>query len=97
MKYKLFTVLALVMALTLLLVTPALAHDGVGGDEYAAADAMWVFALAFVAMAGVGILFSFTNGEFRHPEKIKYIMLERAMVDDDGDEIDQYAITEAQY
>ncbi len=97
MKRKLFWILALAVALTWLFVAPALAHDGVGGDELAAADVMWVFAIGIAATGGIGLYLSFSNGEFKHPEKAKYTMLEYALVDEDGEEVDQYAETEVQF
>ncbi len=97
MKRKFLLTTVLVIALLLVFVTPALAHDGVGGDEYAAADVMWVFALGLFAMAGVGMLFSWHNGEFRRPEKAKYDMLEMALTDENGDDLEKYVTTEVQY
>jgi Zn-dependent protease with chaperone function len=97
MKRKLLTITGLVIALTIIFVTPAFAHDGVGGDELAAADVMWVFGMAFFAMALIAILYSWHNGEFRNPEKAKYTMLEMGLLDEDGEDLDQYVTTEAQY
>lgn len=101
MKYgklkKLLTILALVALLLLTFVTPALAHEGVGGDEYAAADVMLIFALGFVVMGGIGILYAWNNGEFRNPEKAKYTMLEMSLIDENGEDLDKYATTEVQY
>lgn len=97
MKRKLLLIIGLVVTLTLFFVTPAFAHDGVGGDEYAAADVMWIFAMFFVVMAILGIFYSWYNGELRNPEKAKYTMLEMALTDEDGNDLDQYATTEVQY
>ncbi len=97
MKRKLILIFALMLTLGLLFVTPALAHDGVGGDELAAADVMWVFAIGIAATGGIGLYLSFSNGEFRHPEKAKYSMLEYALVDENGEEVDKYAETELQF
>lgn len=95
MKIKLF-ISTLLSAVGLLLFTlPASAHDGVGGDELAAADSMLILAVAFVVMTAIGIYMSWRNGEFRHPEAAKRSMLEMALADEDGDDLDKYALTEA--
>src|SRR5690242_11763745 len=101
MKYgkikKFIAIMALVALLLVAFATPALAHDGVGGDEYAAADVMLIFAMAFVVMGGIGIIYAWQNGEFRNPEKAKYSMLEMALVDEEGEDLEKYATTEVQY
>lgn len=97
MKRKLLFTLVLVVLVAFVLAAPTLAHDGVGGDEYAAADIMLIFAAGMGALSVIGLLFSFSLGEFRHPERAKYVMLERALVDEDGEEVDKYATTEVQY
>jgi nitrogen fixation-related uncharacterized protein len=76
--------------------SPAFAHDGVGGDELAAADSMLIVAGVFVVMAGLGILWSIRNGEFRNPEGIKFNMLKTALFDEDGNDLDKYITIEDQ-
>ncbi len=83
------------LALTLVLALPAFAHDGVGGDEYASADIMLVVAVGFMVFTGIMVMISWHNGEFHNPEQIKRQMLQMALTDEDGDELDQYALTEA--
>ncbi len=95
MKHKLALSSIIALVLTLALAFPALAHDGVGGDELAASDSMLIVAVLFVLMTGIGILMSWNNGEFKNPEAIKRMMLEMALTDDDGDDLDKYALTEA--
>lgn len=75
----------------------ALAHDGVGGDEYAAADIMLIAALLFMAAAGIGVLYSINNGEFKNPEDTKRRMLQLATIDEDGNDVEIYTSTEEQY
>ncbi len=96
MKRKLFTALGLVVLLMVMFVTPAFAHDGVGGDELAAADSMLVVAAAFFIMAGLALLYSIRNGELRNPEGAKYEMLMAALVDEDGDDLEKYVTIEEQ-
>jgi cbb3-type cytochrome oxidase maturation protein len=79
--------LALLSGLTLVasvaLATPAFADDRPDGAEMATAGAMMVvIALAF-AIAGLGLLWSWKNGEYEEPEEIKYHML--AITEDDPD------------
>lgn len=95
MKRKLVISTILGLLLTILMGVPALAHEGVGGDEYAAADSMLVVAVLFILMTGIGVMLSWYNGEFRNPEQIKRRMLEIALLDEDGDDLDKYALTEA--
>ncbi|HEX2913928.1 MAG TPA: hypothetical protein VH186_24200 [Chloroflexia bacterium] len=95
MKRKLLISSLTCLVLMLILVVPASAHEGVGGDEYAAADIMLMVAMLFAAMTGIGVMISWYNGEFRNPEQIKMQMLEMALLDDDGEDLEQYALTEA--
>jgi hypothetical protein len=95
MKRKLLISLLGVVALMLVLTVPAFAHEGVGGDELASADSMLIIAMIFVLMTGMGIMWSWANGELKNPEQIKNQMLLDALLDDDGEELDQYALTEA--
>lgn len=63
--------------------TPALADDRPDGAEMATAGGMMlVIALAFV-VAGLGLVWSWKNGEYDEPEEIKYQMM--AMVEDEPD------------
>ncbi len=94
MKRKLFFSTLTVLALLLALSVPALAHDGVGGDELASADSMFIVAMIFVMMTGIWIIFSWRNGEFRNPEQIKRQALEMSLLED-GEDVSDYAITEA--
>lgn len=96
MKRKLVTVLGLVLIMLLAFASPAFAHDGVGGDELAAADSMLIVAGVFVVMAGLGILWSIRNGEFRNPEAVKFSMLKTALYDEDGNDLDKYVTIEEQ-
>ncbi|NWJ45906.1 MAG: hypothetical protein HXX08_08510 [Chloroflexi bacterium] len=95
-KRKLVTVLLLVFLMLLAFTTPAFAHENVGGDELAAADAMWIVASFFLIISGLGIIYSVQNGEFRNPEKTKRDMLRRALLDDSGEELDKYITIEEQ-
>ena len=94
MKRKMTISVLLVMVLLLLLSVPAFAHDGVGGDELASADSMFIVAMVFVMMTGIGIIMSWRNGEFRNPEQIKRQALEMSLLED-GEDVSEYAITEA--
>ena len=63
--------------------SPALADDRPDGAELATAGGMMVvIALAFV-LAGLGLVWSWKNGEYDEPEEIKYQMM--AMVEDEPD------------
>ncbi len=95
MKRKILISITLVMTMLLTVALPASAHDGVGGDEYAAAGPMLVVAILFVIITAIGIMFSWYNGEFRNPEEIKRRMLELSAMDEDGEDVTQYALTEA--
>lgn len=95
MKYKVAISSFLILALLALMTLPASAHEGVGGDELAAADSMWIVAVLMVLITGIGVMFSWHNGEFRNPERIKITMLEMGLTDETGDELDKYALTEA--
>jgi hypothetical protein len=95
MKRKFLVSISLVATLLILFAMPASAHEGVGGDEYAAAGPMLVIAFLFVLMSGFGIIFSWYNGEFKNPEEIKRRMIELASLDDDGEDLPEYALTEA--
>ena len=72
----------------------ALAHEGVGGDEYAAADIMLIVAMASFLTAALAVIWSIRNGELQNPEGMKYRMLDLALTDDDGDDISRYAETD---
>lgn len=95
MKRKLSIALLSVVALVLVFTVPAFAHEGVGGDELASADSMLIIAMIFVLMTGLGVMWSWANGELKNPEAIKNQMLLDALLDEDGDELDKYALTEA--
>ena len=95
MKRKLIVALLSVVALVLIFTVPAFAHEGVGGDELASADSMLIVAMIFVLMTGLGVMWSWANGEMKNPEAIKNQMLLDALLDEDGDELDKYALTEA--
>ena len=96
MKRKMLVVTITVMLLLVAFATPALAHDGVGGDELAAADAMLQVAMVFFVLTGLGIIWAVRNGEFRDPEGTKYDMLNTALVDDDGQDLEKYVTIEVQ-
>ncbi len=96
MKRRLLTVIVTLGLLLAVFVTPALAHDGVGGDELAAADIMLVVAACFFVIGGLGILYSARNGELRDPEGAKYTMLESTLVDEEGEDIEKYITIEVQ-
>jgi hydrogenase/urease accessory protein HupE len=90
--------IASVLSIGLLVVIggTALAHDGVGGDEYASADIMWIFMVAFIVMTSILMFMSWRNGEFNDPEGIKITMLQNAALDDiTGEDLEKYALTEA--
>jgi hypothetical protein len=92
------TALAGILSIGLLAVVSgtALAHDGVGGDEYASADIMWIFMVAFIVMTSILMYMSWRNGEFNDPEGIKITMLQNAALDDyTGEDLEKYALTEA--
>ncbi|MDB5079646.1 MAG: hypothetical protein JWP00_1570 [Chloroflexi bacterium] len=95
MKRKLVISILSVAALMLVFTLPAFAHEGVGGDELASADSMLLIAMLFVLMTGLGVMWSWANGELKNPEQIKNQMLLNALLDEDGDELDKYALTEA--
>ncbi len=95
MKRKFLLSIVTVITLSLALALPVSAHDGVGGDEYAAADSMLVVAILFIAITGIGLLISYLNGEFHHPEQIKRRMIEMAVRTEMGEDVEQYALTEA--
>jgi uncharacterized membrane protein len=94
-KRKLVISILSVAALMLVFTLPAFAHEGVGGDELASADSMLLIAMLFVLMTGLGVMWSWANGELKNPEQIKNQMLLNALLDEDGDELDKYALTEA--
>lgn len=95
MKRKLLISSLSVTALMLVFSVPAFAHEGVGGDELASADSMLLVAMIFVLMTGLGVMWSWANGELKNSEQIKNQMLLDALLDEDGDELDKYALTEA--
>lgn len=95
MKRKVVISLLCVVTMLLIFVVPASAHEGVGGDELADADSMLIIAMIFVLMTGLGVMWSWANGELKNPEAIKNQMLLDASLDEDGDELDRYALTEA--
>lgn len=96
MKRKISVVLITVMLLLAAFATPALAHDGVGGDELAVADAMLQVAVVFFVLTGLGIIWAVRNGEFRDPEGTKIEMLNSALVDEDGQDLEKYVTVEVQ-
>lgn len=63
--------------------TPALADDRPDGAEMATAGAMMVVIVIAFIFAGLGLLWSWKNGEYDEPEEIKYQML--ATVEDEQD------------
>jgi cbb3-type cytochrome oxidase maturation protein len=70
-------------AVALVTTGPALADDRPDGAELATAGAMMVvIVVAFIA-AGLGLVWSWKNGEYDEPEEIKYQML--ATVEDEQD------------
>lgn len=74
---------ALALATVVASAAPARADDLPDGSATATAiGVMIVIAAAFVA-AGLGLVWSWKNGEYVEPEEIKYQML--AMVEDDPD------------
>ena len=79
--------LALLGGLTLVGVlattTPALADDRPDGAEMATAGSMMVVICVAFAIAGLGLVWSWKNGEFDEPEEMKYQMM--AMVEDEPD------------
>jgi nitrogen fixation-related uncharacterized protein len=95
MKRKVVVSLLLVVVLMMVFTAPASAHEGVGGDELAEASDMLIIAMIFVLITGIGVMWSWANGEFKNPEAIKNQMLLDALLDEDGDELDKYALTEA--
>jgi uncharacterized membrane protein len=96
MVRKLFSILVLVALLMIVFATPALAHDGVGGDELAVADSMLIVGAAFFVMSGFGLIYSIQNGEYRNPEKTKRDMLRLALRDENGEDLDKYVTVEEQ-
>ncbi len=96
-KRKILGVIVSVLLLGVLFAPTALAHDGVGGDEYAAADIMLVAALLFFVAGAFGIIWAINNGEFKHPEDTKRRMLELATIDEDGNDVEMYTNIEEQY
>ena len=62
---------------------PALADDRPDGAEMATAGAMMVVIVLAFAVAGLGLWWSYKNGEYEEPEEMKYQML--ALVEDDPD------------
>lgn len=95
MKRKILISLVCVAVMMVVFIAPASAHDGVGGDELAEASDMLLIAIVFMLMTGLGVMWSWANGEFKNPEAIKNQMLLDALLDEDGDELDKYALTEA--
>ena len=96
-KRKIIGVVVVVLLMGIVFAPTALAHDGVGGDEYAAADIMLIAALLFFIAGAFGIIWSINNGEFKHPEDTKRRMLELATIDEDGNDVEMYTNTEEQY
>lgn len=95
MKRKVVISLFIVAVMMMMFIAPASAHEGVGGDELAEAGDMLLIAMIFVLMTGLGVMWSWANGELKNPEAIKNQMLLDALLDEDGDELDKYALTEA--
>jgi hypothetical protein len=97
MKRKLIAVGTLIVLLGVVFAPTALAHDGVGGDEYAAADIMLMAALLTFVAAAFAMMYAISNGEFKNPEETKRRMLELATIDEDGNDVEMYVSTEEQY
>ena len=97
MKRKLIALGTLIILLGVVFAPTALAHDGVGGDEYAAADIMLMAALFTFVAAAFAMMYSISNGEFKNPEETKRRMLELATIDEDGNDVEMYVSTEEQY
>ncbi len=66
---------SLTAGMTLALATPALADDRPDGAEMATAGGMMVVIMLAFIIAGLGLLWSWKNGEYEEPEEIKYHML----------------------
>jgi nitrogen fixation-related uncharacterized protein len=66
---------SLVVGMTVALGTPALADDRPDGSEMATAGGMMVVIMLAFIIAGLGLLWSWKNGEYEEPEEIKYQML----------------------
>ncbi|MBA3826170.1 MAG: hypothetical protein H0X24_20005 [Ktedonobacterales bacterium] len=62
---------------------PALADDRPDGAEMATAGSMMIVIAAAFVVAGLGLVWSWKNGEYDEPEEIKYQMM--AMVEDEPD------------
>ena len=71
------------MAAIMFSATPALADDRPDGAEMATAGSMMVVIVIAFAVAGLGLWWSYKNGEYDEPEEMKYQML--ALVEDDPD------------
>ncbi len=95
MKRKIVISLLCVAVMMMIFIAPASAHEGVGGDELADADSMLIVAMIFVLMTGMAVMWSWANGELKNPEAVKTQMMLDALLDEDGDELDLYALTEA--
>lgn len=67
----------------LVALTPALADDRPDGSELATAAGMMIVIGLFFVVGGLGMWWSWRNGEFEEPEDIKYQML--AMAEDEPD------------
>lgn len=72
------------LLLTMLLASPAYAHDAVAGEELAGAMEMLYFTLFLLATTAFGIFVAWRKGQFTDSEEAKYRML-----DLDGEEYKQ--------
>lgn len=75
-KWQINTITAIyVILVTLLVVSPALAHDAPPGDEYELADWMLLSFLIFFGAALVGFLYALRRGFLSNLENAKYYLL----------------------
>ncbi len=80
---RLGVLMALVLVALAGATAPALADDRPDGAENATAGSMMIVIMAAFAIAGLGLYWSWKNGEYNEPEEIKYQML--AQVEDEPD------------
>jgi len=62
---------------------PAFAEDLPDGAELASAGPMMMVICVFFVVAAIGILWSWSNGELKEPEEVKYEMLDMCSDEED--------------
>jgi nitrogen fixation-related uncharacterized protein len=70
--------LGLGMLMLALVPTQAMAHDNLGGDEFAVANWMLVAAIVTIVIGVLWAIWAISTGQFHNIESSKYTMLESA-------------------